>query len=282
MKTILLPFQNDDIAVCALETAHFIANRYNSHIEGLFVLPQPQIIAGEGIALPGVYLTQMAEDGRKLADAAHERFTHYVNSHDIPLKDLRESSVTPSASWQEMEGLESQIIGERGRLFDMVVIGRTTKYYAGDWNIICEAALFESGRLVLIAPQSRPSTVGENVLIVWNCSTECARTVSMSMDILRDAKEITIATTLGALVPGPSGEDMADHLRRHGLKIKTHNIGSDSQAAAGTSALEYAREISADLMIKSAYTHTRLRQMIFGGATREILSNATIPVLMAH
>ena len=282
MKTILLPFQNDDVAECALETAHIIANRYNSHIEGLFVLPQPQIIAGEGIALPGVYLTQMTEDGRKLADAAHERFTHYVNSHSIPLKDLRESSVTPSASWQEMEGLESQIIGERGRLFDMVVIGRTTKYYAGDWNIICEAALFESGKLVLIAAQSHPSTVGENVLIVWNSSTECARTVSMSMDILRDAKEITIATTLNALVPGPSGEDMADHLRRHGLKIRTHNIESDGQAAAGTSALEYAREISADLMIKSAYTHTRLRQMIFGGATREILNNATIPVLMAH
>ena len=282
MKTILLPFQDDDVAVFALETAHIIANRYNSHIEGLFVLPQPQIIAGEGIALPGVYLTQMAEDGRKLADAAHERFTHYVNGHNLTLKDLREPSLTASASWQEMEGLESQIIGDRGRLFDMVVIGRTTKYYAGDWNIICEAALFESGRLVLIAADFTPTTLGENVLIVWNCSTECARTISMSMEILRDAKEITVATTLSALVPGRSGEDMADHLRRHGLKVRTHNIESDGQAAAGSAALEFAGEISADLMIKSAYTHTRLRQMIFGGATREILSNATIPVLMAH
>ena len=282
MKTILLPFQDDNIAEAALETAHLIANRYNAHIEGLFVLPQPQIIAGEGIALPGVYLTQMAEDGRKLADAAHERFTGYLNSHDLGLKDIKEPSDTASASWQEMEGLESQIIGDRGRLFDLVVIGRTTKYYAGDWNIICEAALFESGRPVLIAAESLPEKLGENVVIVWNCSTECARTVSMSMDLLRDAKEITVATTLSAMVPGPSGGEMVDHLKRHGLNARGHEIESDGQAAAGVAALKFADEIGADLMVKSAYTHTRLRQMIFGGATREILSNAKIPVLMAH
>ena len=282
MKTILLPFQDDDVAESALETAHIIANRYDSHIEVLFVLPQPQIIAGEGIALPGVYLTQMAEDGRKLADAAHERFTGYLARHDLALKDIREPASSASASWQEMEGLESQIIGDRGRLFDLVVIGRTTKYYAGDWNIICEAALFESGRPVLIAAEKAPTTIGENVVIVWNASTECARTISMSMELLKSAKEVTLATTLSALVPGPSSEEMVDHLRRNGLTVHTHDIESDGQAAAGVAALDYANTIGADLLIKSAYTHTRLRQMIFGGATREILSNATIPVLMAH
>ena len=87
MKTILLPFQDDDAAVTALDTGVVLANRFSSHLEGLFVLPQPQIIAGEGIALPGVYLTQMAEDGRKLADAARERFTACISAHDIELAE---------------------------------------------------------------------------------------------------------------------------------------------------------------------------------------------------
>ena len=72
----------------------------------------------------------------------------------------------------------------------------------------------------------------------------------MSMDLLRNAKEITVATTLSAMVPGPSGAEMVDHLKRHGLKARTHDIESDGQAAAGTAALEYASEIGADLLIK--------------------------------
>ena len=123
MKTILLPFQDDDVAESALVTAHSIAKRFDGHVEGLFVLPQPQIIAGEGIALPGVYLTQMAEDGKKLAAAAKARFDAYLASSGLTsVEDTAHAPEGCSASWREIEGLESQIIGERGRLFDLVVI----------------------------------------------------------------------------------------------------------------------------------------------------------------
>ena len=274
MKTILLPFHDDDIAESALQTAHAIANRYGSHIEGLFVIPQPQIVAGHGFALPGVYLTQMAEDGRKLADAAHERFARYLNEHDLALRDIQAPSETASASWREMEGLESQIIGDHGRLFDLVVIGRTAKYDAGDWNIICEAALFECGRPVLVVPEQAPETIGENIVIYWNCSKENARTISLGMRFLENAKAVTVVSALGALVPGPSGEELADHLKRHGIAATADSVETKGGAPAGAAVLAYAKESGADLFFKGAYTHTRLRQMIFGGATREILTNA--------
>lgn len=278
---MLLPFQDDDIAQAALETAELIATRHGSHIEGLFVLPQPQIVAGEGIALPGVYLTQMAEDGRKLADAARDRFSKHMNEQGIPFQEMKEGADTPTAGWREIEGLESQIVGDHGRLFDLVVVARTTKYYAGDWNIICEAALFESGRPVLIAAAKKPERMGENIVIVWNHSTETARTVALGMSLLHGAKSVTVLTVEGCTVPGPSGEELANHLLRNGINAVAASVDSRDRSG-GLAALEAAQSIGADLIVKGAYTHTRLRQMIFGGVTRHILAHAEIPVLMAH
>lgn len=79
------------------------------------------------------------------------------------------------------------------------------------------------------------------------------------------------------MVPGPSGEELTDHLKRNGINATAASIESDGAAAAGAAALEYANESGADLLVKGAYTHTRLRQMIFGGATREILPMPRYP-----
>jgi nucleotide-binding universal stress UspA family protein len=282
MKTILLPFQDDDVAQITLQTAHHIAERFQGHIEGLFVLPQPQIIAGEGIALPGVYLTQMAEDGRKLADAAKARFDSYLSQAGIINQALEEPATAVTASWREIEGLESQIIGDHGRLFDLVVLGRTTKYYAGDWNIICEAALFESGRPALIAGNEAPTSVAKNVVIAWNGSTETARTVALGMPLIAGAEKVSVVTPENVSVPGPSADELASHLRRRGLEVTTEVLDAPNAEAAGAAIVEYAVKVEADLLVKGAYTHTRLRQMIFGGMTRHILTHAPMPVLMAH
>ncbi len=67
MKTILVPFHGNDTAQSALELAYLIAERFGSYIEGLFVRQPPPIIAGEGITIPGEYLTQLAEEGRRVA-----------------------------------------------------------------------------------------------------------------------------------------------------------------------------------------------------------------------
>ena len=282
MKNILLPFQDDDVAEAAFVTAHMVADRLKGHIEGLFVLPQPQIIAGEGIALPGVYLTQMAEDGKKLAFAAKTRFESSLSQFNFQSKEDLYKTPNCSASWHEVEGLESQIIGERGRLFDLIVIARTTKYYAGDWNVICEAALFESGRPVLVASDKKALAFGGKIVIAWNSSTESARTVAAGMPFLLAAEEVVILDTPAASVPGPRGKELAQNLRRHGIYAHVEIIADVTGDAAGTAILEYTTRSGADLLLKCAYTHTRLRQLVFGGVTRHVLAHSSIPILMAH
>jgi nucleotide-binding universal stress UspA family protein len=101
------------------------------------------------------------------------------------------------------------------------------------------------------------------------------------MPILSAAKEITVIEIEGWGGHGPSGQDLARSLRRHGMTVKTRTF-SDTHRSSGGAILTAASALGCDLLIKGAYTQSRLRQMIFGGATSHILANTTVPVFMAH
>jgi nucleotide-binding universal stress UspA family protein len=147
--------------------------------------------------------------------------------------------------------------------------------------ITLESALFESGRPVLIAPPTTPGSLGKNVLVAWNNSTEQARTMADAMPLLRLAERITILTVEGSTVAGPSGEQMARSLKLNGIAADTITL-KPGKRSAGEVLLAKADELGCDLIVKGAYTQSRLRQMIFGGTTRHVLANAKLPVLMAH
>jgi nucleotide-binding universal stress UspA family protein len=88
-------------------------------------------------------------------------------------------------------------------------------------------------------------------------------------------------TVEGATTPGPSGEEAALHLRRNGIKSTALTVNPGARPP-GEVILSHAASLGCDLLVKGAYTQSRLRQIIFGGTTRHILANATLPVLMAH
>lgn len=283
MKTILLPFHDDDLDRAALETALLVAEHFGSYLEGLFVWQPPQIIAGagEGITLYGDYVTQIAAEGRQLAQQARRRFTGVMESRGVPLHNSGLGDQRPCAGWYEGEGLEDRVVGDYGRVFDLLVIGRTGKPASGDWTATCEAALFESGRPVMIAPSEPPTKIGERILIAWNGSTETARTIALGLPFLRSARKVTVLTVEGETVPGPSGEQVATYLQRNDIDASNRNAQQQGRPM-GQTALDEAAELGVDLLFKGAYTQSRLRQMIFGGATRHILAKAELPVLMAH
>jgi nucleotide-binding universal stress UspA family protein len=92
---------------------------------------------------------------------------------------------------------------------------------------------------------------------------------------------VTVLAVEGHTSDGPSAEQAAQHLRRNGIDANAITLKEGSRSA-GEIILERAAALGCDLLVKSAYTQSRIRQMIFGGATRHILANATLPVFMAH
>ena len=102
------------------------------------------------------------------------------------------------------------------------------------------------------------------------------------MPLLQKANRVTVLTVIGGTeVSGPSAEQLIQYLQRHGIAVEPMRIGLDGKDT-GQAILAAAQSLDCDLLIKGAYTQSRLRQMIFGGATRHILAHATLPVLMAN
>jgi nucleotide-binding universal stress UspA family protein len=98
---------------------------------------------------------------------------------------------------------------------------------------------------------------------------------------LCQANRVIICTVEGFTVPGPTGEQMARNLAVNGVRAESI-IVAPGQRRAGEVILGQAEALGCDLVIKGAYTQSRLRQMIFGGTTQHILTHATVPVLLAH
>ena len=126
-----------------------------------------------------------------------------------------------------------------------------------------------------------PPSLGETVVIAWNGSTETARTVAVAMPVLLRARRVVVLTLEDWGGSGPSGEELAHTLRRHGIPVEATHIASTS-GRYGETILSNAAALGCDLLIKGAYTQSRLRQMILGGATSHILAHTTLPVFMAH
>jgi nucleotide-binding universal stress UspA family protein len=280
MKTILVPFRDDDTAHAAVTTACAVARIFSSHIEGLFIQTPPLVYASEGIAIGG-YVTQLADEEKRRADDAQAQFRELMEGQSIAFGDGEPDGAAAHATWRQVDGLSEQIVGEYGRLFDLIAIGRETKGSSPDWSVMCESALFDSGRLVLLAPPTLGQTIGTKIGILWNGSTESARTIAMAMPFLTSAQEVMVLCVDGVSVPGPTGEQVARTLAHHGINVSV-SVTELSGRAQGEAVLEDAHDSGADLLIKGAYAHSRLRQMIFGGPTRQLLAAAELPVLMAH
>ena len=281
MSTILVPFCDDDRAEAALKTALVIAQRYNGHVEGLHAWRTPQIIAGEGVVFPSESLARLTDESKQFAASAHQRFDAVIKDQAVPYRDIGTAADGVSCSWREGEGVESEIIGDYGRLFNLIVMGRNEMGTSVDWKATLEAALFESGRPIILAVANAPVAIGEHVVIAWNGATETARTIAVAMSILSDAKRVTVLTVEGGFVPGPSAEDVARHLGRNGIDASTMTA-APGRRSIGETMVDEAAKAGGDLLLKGAFTNSRLRQMIFGGATRDIINSSTLPVLMAR
>ena len=190
-------------------------------------------------------------------------------------------TAAPTYGWLDTAPDGDRFVGSYGRVFDVTVLGRPDTGRGRPSMMTIEAGLFETGRPILIAPPTPPQRMGENILIAWNCSTEQAHTVALAMPLLKKAQRVVVLTVKGGSVPGPSGELVCTYLMRHGIKAEALTVDPEGRTT-GAAILARAAALGSDLVIKGAYTQSRLRQMIFGGATRHILAHSNLPVLMAH
>jgi len=277
-RTILVPVEQHDLMSSTLETALCLAQKFDSYIEG-FALRVGNPATYAMVDANAVMIPQLEHDVAENAKRTRGLFETFMQEHGVP---FGAPTAALSSKWLEDAPEGDEFVGSHGRLFDVIVLGRPSLTAKGSRVGTREAALFESGRPVLIAPPSPWPQMGTNALVAWNCSTEQARTIAFAMPILRRAGRVVVLTVEGgAGVPGPTGQQLCHYLQLSGVPAKPLTVGLNGRLT-GEAILEHANALGCDLLIKGAYTQSRLRQFIFGGTTRYILSNATLPILMAH
>jgi nucleotide-binding universal stress UspA family protein len=272
MKSILLPVDQSEQMPSALETSWLLASVFEATVEGVAVRPAfAEIVAPDPIV--AVTIPPADWNETEFIRAVRHTFDAFAAAHPAA-----QGSRT-RFRWRGGAAIEDGALGSLARVYDTTVLTRPGS--RGTRMTALEAALFDSGRPVLMAPPRPPKTLGERVLIHWNASTETARAIRFAMPLLRKAKRVSFIAVEGHIVPGPSVRDALGHLEANGISA-TEKTVAPARNRPGEAILAEAAASGADLLIKGAYTQSRLRQMIFGGATSHILAAAELPVLFAH
>ncbi|MBY6058458.1 universal stress protein [Leisingera daeponensis] len=177
-------------------------------------------------------------------------------------------------------------VARQARFSDLVVLGQP--YGAGkraEAEPIVEAALFEGRAPVLVVPDNAaPLKTPRTVLAAWNESIEAMTAIRRAMPFLKGADLVRIAV-IDPPQHGPERSDpggmLAQMLARHGVTCEI-DVLSKTMTRVSDVLNRHAADTAADLIVMGAYGHSRFREAILGGATRNMLEQARVPVLMAH
>jgi nucleotide-binding universal stress UspA family protein len=250
-----------------------VAKTLEADLVGIAFCYEPLLVAGAMEAIPADFIETQRAENVKAAREAIARFKQATAHVDLPVE------------MQTIEaGLEDapSAFGRLARTFDVAIVSQTEPEKLGPEDRIVEAALFESGRPVIVVPYIQKDGLKlDRALVCWDGSRTAARALADAMPLLEFSKSIELVTVGN----GHKGDtvrfaDVDKHLARHGLKAAVKQITADVDVAS--TILSHAADSSADFIVMGGYGHSRLREFILGGVTRGILGAMTVPVLMSH
>lgn len=186
----------------------------------------------------------------------------------------------PDVAWAD------EVVGRRARYADLTILGPDLLASDTLRGKVIQGALFSSGKPLLLVPDgAQPTLKPKRILVAWDARIESSRAVRESLDMLKGAEEVRLIMVdpiedefhHGA----EPGADAATYLARHGVKITVERLPSSNHSVADV-LRQHAIDVAADLLVMGAYGHSRLRERIFGGVTKSMLENSSLPVLMAR
>lgn len=258
-----------------------LAERFGAHLVGLYVTvglepPGRLDYFNSDMPLLGPLYRDIEEKARDQTEDTRLLFEDIVGHHSL------------SSEWRVAPGYPSQVAAVHGRYADLVILGQIDP---DDTRapLVCprpeEVALL-AGRPILVVPYVGAfADVGRRVLVGWDASREATRAVNDAMPLLAGASSVTVISVDSQQSPDGHGEipgaDIALHLARQGVTARVERAVSAS-IGVGNTLLSRARDLEADLLVMGAYGHSRVRELLLGGATRTVLASMTLPVLMAH
>ena len=286
IRKLLVPLYGtpaDDVAVA---TAVRVARTWNAHLVAVYFYRASSAMQALGPDIfPIGMLNEMVDDAEneRMAQiqAAQARFAAICAAQGVALGEAMPDAAQANAEFVLTSGREDEAVAKLARLADLTVVPHLDHDHDSLFDDALHAALFDSGRPVLIAPHKPPETIGLRVCIAWNGTAESASGVQAVLPWLKRAEAVRILTATGYQRRGPEAQALGDYLALHEITAEVATF-QPVDKSVGVGLLKAASAFGADLLAMGAYSHPRWRQMILGGVTRSVLELATLPVLMSR
>ena len=277
-QTLLVNLSSEETANTLLKLADSLAERHTAHLLGLHVKPSMEVPVPTEAAVT-LELTQ-----------------HYMNHQRQMERRIKAvfDKITATASyvadWRSVDAGTRTVTGmlvDQGNTADLIILGQEENETSGTQSRhLVENVILECGRPVLVVPWGYKSkNIPERIIVAWDGQRESTRAVFGALPMLRHATEVklhrfNLPHQDRHHIVGIT-EELANTLSRHGVRLEVQQ----SEAKSGEIArelLEYAREMDADTLVMGCYGHSRVREFLLGGTTRQVFADAMIPVLMSH
>jgi nucleotide-binding universal stress UspA family protein len=279
-KTIVVQLDDRKESMPRIRLALELAQACRGRLIGLAVMPRIRMPAGvDGMAISAEVLTLQENANRERLAAARQVFEDATKGGNVEV---------------EFHGVIADAAGAMNhelRYADIGVVGqRDPEQTIGDmYTSLPEAVAMESHRPVMVVPHigyNKP--IGRKVLLAWNDSPEAMRAATDAMPLLQAAEKVTLLVVDGHKRDveenghdDPPGSKAAGWLARHGVNVELINDVSDG-SDVGSIILSRVSDLDIDLVVMGIYGHSKLRETLFGGASRTMLGHMTVPTLIAH
>lgn len=278
IKSILVLITGEEQDLPTLGQAVQQAKNFQAQLDILHVKPDArEMIPIIGDGMSGLAIEQMVTSVLQSAD---ERAKKAKATAD---KIVAENNKLIKVNFQLLQGAESAVWGLAGRFTDVIFFSRPGSNNASMGNGGIDAILFETGHPSFMIPplksEAKKMDITANPVIAWNGSVQAARAVTGALPFLQKATMVTILNGTSSVEMGASR--LVKWLSAHNVKTTVKNFDQGGRAI-GTALLEEAALVGGTMLVMGAYGHSRLRQFILGGATRDMLQMASLPILLAH
>lgn len=276
-KSLLTVVTDIKVAKPALEKAIEIARAEDAHLDVLCIGVDRTQTGYYYAGASAVFQQEVIEKAKEEAAESEQFAAGVLENNDI--KWALDTAVA------QLAGL-GRLVAHRARFNDLVILPRPYGKGCGqEQEIIVESALFEGNvPTLVIPPKAKPTADANRIIVAWNESSEAMSAVRAALPALIKADSVNIVV----IDPPQHGPDRSDPggalsqmLVRHGVKAEI-TVLAKTMPRVSDVMLRHARDMNADMLVMGAYGHSRFREAILGGATRNMLENASVPVLMAH
>ena len=276
IKDIIVNLEHQVARDPARDFAITIAEAFDTHLTGVAFAYSPEFPGYVMFEIPRDMMALMAAESEEAARAAIERFNaaarrSLISAEHRLLRTL--GAVAP------------EILSRLARRFDLSVLMQSEPGGVNNDDMI-ETSLFQSGRPVIVVPYIQKDGLKlDHVVCCWDGSRAATRTFNDALPPLPKATKVDLLIVLNEKTTGDQrvirGVEMAKHLARHDVNVQIETVPA-ADIDVTNAILSYVAENSGSLIVMGGYGHAKLREVILGSVTRDMLQSMTVPVFMSY